>query len=86
MRNVIGDIRDKEGRANASDARDLPGDSFELVLPLFCQGVVVLIEVEFERFHHSDNFFFADLLAAAKCVLMRAVVKQRVRNQICAPD
>ena len=52
----------------------------------FSSAVVVFLQIELDRFHHSDNFFFANLLAAAQCVFMRTVVEQGIRDQILSSD
>ena len=75
MRYVVGDVRDKEGSAYSRYSCDFSGDVFELTLPILPKGIVVLIQIKFERLHHADYFFLADFLTPSKRVFVGAVVE-----------
>ena len=45
---------------------------------------MVLTQIELQRLHHSDDFFFADFLAAAQSIFVRTVVQQSVSDKILA--
>ena len=52
----------------------------------FVQSLVVFLQIELERFHHADDFLFANFLTAAERVFKWAVVVQRVLDELGAAD
>ena len=86
VRDVVGDFRNEEGRAHTGHTRDLSRHVIQPVLPLLPQRVVIFIEIKIQCLDHADNFFLAYFLATADGILVRAVVKQCVCNQIFSAD
>ena len=77
---------DEERGAHSRNFGEFARDSLETILPFPCQSVVIFLQIEFKRLDHPDNFFFADFLAAAQRVFMRAVVEECISDQVLAPD
>src|ERR1700737_4122219 len=82
MRNVVGDGRGGEVGSHAGDRFYFSGDQIETALPFGVESVVVFVQIAFERFYHSDDFFLAHFLTAAQSVFVRTVVEQGVGYEV----
>src|SRR5262250_1270006 len=79
---MIGDIGDEIGSRDTRKARHFLGDKLKPTLPLLVEGVLVVLQIEFEGFDHADDFLFAHLLAATNGVFVGTIVEESVRHKL----
>ncbi len=78
MRNMVGNIGDIEGGADAGNLGDFTGHEIKAAPPFFFQRIVIFLQIKLERFNHADDFLFAHFRATPQRVFMRAVIEQSV--------
>src|SRR5690349_114081 len=86
VRHVIGNFELWERGGYAGNFCHLRGNVLQSPLPFLVQDFVIFLEVEFERLDHTDDFLLAYFLASPDRVLMRAVVEQRIANEVLPAD
>src|SRR5215469_8876231 len=82
VRHVIGDIGNKVGGGDSRESANSARNEFEAMLPFLLQLLLILVQVEFQRFNHAYDFLFADFLTATDRVFVRTVVEKGIGNQV----
>src|SRR5712671_6138855 len=73
MRNMVGNIGDIEGGADARNLGDFPRYEIKPPPPFFLQRLVVFLQIKLERFDHADDFLlptFAQRPNVSSCGLL----------------